>query len=119
MRFVYLGSRFTLHASSPRSVALTQLRFTCLAVASSAEDLHLQDRAHAGRTMQKAASGAAFVRDATRASEAVTDAECNAGRVDPGALGDSTEEAGLARRGLRQVLVVEVREHRVQIGPLG
>ena len=31
MRFVYLGSRFTLHASSPRSVALTQLRFACLA----------------------------------------------------------------------------------------
>jgi hypothetical protein len=50
MQFVYLDSRFTLHASSPRSVALTQLRFTCLAVASSAEDLHLQDRAHAGRT---------------------------------------------------------------------
>jgi hypothetical protein len=50
MQFVYLGSRFTLHASSPRSVTLTQLRFTCLAVASSAEDLHLQDRAHAGRT---------------------------------------------------------------------
>src|SRR5213078_4837293 len=50
MRFVYLGSRFTLRASSPRSVALAQLRFACLAVASSAEDLHLQDRAHAGRT---------------------------------------------------------------------
>ena len=60
MRFVYLGSRFTLHASSPRSVALTQLRFTCLAVASSAEDLHLQGRAHAGRTMQKARTGRAF-----------------------------------------------------------
>ena len=50
MRFVYLDSRFTLHASFPRSVTLTQLRFACLAVVSSAEDFHLQDRAHAGRT---------------------------------------------------------------------
>src|SRR3954465_5868725 len=55
MRFVYLDSRFTLHASSPRSVTLTQLRFTSLAVASSREDLHLQDRAHAGRTNRTAA----------------------------------------------------------------
>ena len=53
MRFVYLGSRFTLHASFPRSVTLTQLRFTSLAVVSSREDLHLQDRAHAGRTKKK------------------------------------------------------------------
>ena len=34
----------SLSASSPRSVALTQLRFTSLAVASSREDLHLQGR---------------------------------------------------------------------------
>jgi hypothetical protein len=53
MRFVYLDSRFTLHASFPRSVTLAQLRFTSLAVASSREDLHLQDRAHAGRTIRK------------------------------------------------------------------
>ena len=50
MRFVYLDSRFTLHASSPRSVALTQLRFACLAVASLAGDLHPEECAHAGRT---------------------------------------------------------------------
>ncbi|MDR6710412.1 hypothetical protein J2W83_000001, partial [Pseudomonas hunanensis] len=31
-------------------VALLQLRFASLAVASSREDLHLQDGAHAGRT---------------------------------------------------------------------
>ena len=48
MRFVYLDSRFTLHASSPRSVALTQLRFACLAVASLAGDLHPEECAHAG-----------------------------------------------------------------------
>src|SRR5436190_2188280 len=53
MRFVFLGSRFTLHASSPRSVALAQLRFACLAVASSAGDLHPEDRAHAGRTVPR------------------------------------------------------------------
>ena len=53
MRFVYLDSRFTLHASSPRSVALTQLRFACLAVASLAGDLHPEECAHAGRTRKK------------------------------------------------------------------
>ena len=52
MRFVYLDSRFTLHASSPRSVALTQLRFACLAVASLAGDLHPEECAHAGRTKE-------------------------------------------------------------------
>ncbi|MFA7444169.1 MAG: hypothetical protein WCZ65_12540, partial [Lysobacteraceae bacterium] len=40
----------SIHASSPRSVTLTQLRFTSLAVASSREDLHLQECARAGRT---------------------------------------------------------------------
>lgn len=55
MRFVFLDSRFTLHASFPRSVTLTQLRFTCLAVASSAGDFHPEDRAHAGRTNKKPA----------------------------------------------------------------
>jgi len=54
MRFVYLGSRFTLRASSPRSVTLTQLRFACLAVASLAGDFHPEDRAHAGRTRKSA-----------------------------------------------------------------
>ena len=40
----------SLHASSPRSVTLTQLRFASFAVVNSREDFHLQDRAHAGRT---------------------------------------------------------------------
>jgi len=35
-----IGSRFTLHASFPRSVTLTQLRFTLLTVTSSQRDLH-------------------------------------------------------------------------------
>src|SRR5690554_1135539 len=43
----------SLHASSPRSVTLTQLRFTSLAVVNSREDFHLQDRAHAGRTQKR------------------------------------------------------------------
>ena len=50
IRFLFIGSRFTLHASSPRSVTLPQLRFTSFAVASLREDLHLQECAHAGRT---------------------------------------------------------------------
>ena len=45
----------SLHASSPRSVALTQLRFTSLAVVSSRRDLHPQECAHAGRTMKTTA----------------------------------------------------------------
>ena len=55
MRFLFIGSRFTLHASFPRSVALTQLRFALLTVTSSQRDLHPQVCAHAGRTMKKAA----------------------------------------------------------------
>ena len=42
MRFLLIGSRFTLHASSPHSVALMQLRFALLAVTSSQRDLHPQ-----------------------------------------------------------------------------
>ena len=52
IRFLFIGSRFTLHASSPRSVTLPQLRFTSFAVASLREDLHLQECARAGRTKQ-------------------------------------------------------------------
>ena len=40
----------SLHASFPRFVAASQLRFTSLAVVSSREDFHLQECAHAGRT---------------------------------------------------------------------
>ena len=54
MRFLFIGSRFMLHASFPRSVALTQLRFTLLTVTSLQRDLHPQVCAHAGRTWQKA-----------------------------------------------------------------
>ena len=50
-----VGSRFTLHASSPRSVTLPQLRFTSLAVISSWRDFHPQGCAHAGRTNKKRA----------------------------------------------------------------
>ena len=54
IRFLSIGSRFTLHASSPRSVTLPQLRFTSFTVASLREDLHLQECAHAGRTRKPA-----------------------------------------------------------------
>ena len=50
-------TRFTLHASFPRAVTLTQLRFACLAVASLAGDLHPEDRAHAGRTRKRRPAG--------------------------------------------------------------
>ncbi|KWK71947.1 hypothetical protein WM16_19500 [Burkholderia ubonensis] len=50
MQFLFIGSRFTLHASSPHSVALMQLRFTSFAVTSLWRDLHPQECAHAGRT---------------------------------------------------------------------
>jgi hypothetical protein len=54
IRFLSIGSRFTLHASFPRSVALTQLRFASFAVTSLRRDLHPQECAHAGRTNKKA-----------------------------------------------------------------
>jgi hypothetical protein len=38
------------------------LRFTSLAVVSSRQDLHLQDRAHAGRTNEKGRAAAALER---------------------------------------------------------
>ncbi len=44
----------SIHASSPHSVALMQLRFTSFAVVSLRQDFHLQDCAHAGRTTKKA-----------------------------------------------------------------
>lgn len=50
MRFLFIGSRFTLRASFPHSVALMQLRFTLLTVTSLQRDLHPQVCAHAGRT---------------------------------------------------------------------
>ena len=43
----------SLHASSPHSVTLVQLRFASLAVINLREDLHLQECARAGRTMKK------------------------------------------------------------------
>ena len=42
-----------LHASFPRSVTLTQLRFALLTVTSSQRDSHPQVCAHAGRTQKK------------------------------------------------------------------
>jgi hypothetical protein len=50
MQLLFTGSRFTLYASFPRSVTLTQLRFTLLTVTSSQWDLHPQVCAHSGRT---------------------------------------------------------------------
>ena len=41
----------SLHASSPHSVTLMQLRFTSLAVINSRWDFHPQECAHAGRTI--------------------------------------------------------------------
>ena len=53
VRFLPIASRLTLNASFPRSVNLTQLRFTLLTVTSSQQDLHPQVCAHAGRTHKK------------------------------------------------------------------
>ena len=50
MRFLLIGSRFTLHASFPHSAALMQLRFTSFAMTSLWRDLRPQECAHAGRT---------------------------------------------------------------------
>jgi hypothetical protein len=60
MRFLFIGSRFTLHASFPHSVALMQLRFASFVVINLRRDLHPQVCAHAGRTMKKGAEPAPF-----------------------------------------------------------
>jgi hypothetical protein len=52
IRFLFIGSRFMLHAFFPRLVAITQLRFALLTVTSSQRDLHPQVYAHAGRTQK-------------------------------------------------------------------
>ena len=44
----------SLHASSPHSVTLMQLRFTSFAVINLRRDFHPQACAHAGRTNKKA-----------------------------------------------------------------
>ena len=54
IRFLSIGSQITIHASSPPSVALMQLRFTSFAVINLRRDLHPQECAHAGRTKAKA-----------------------------------------------------------------
>jgi len=62
--YLVLVHRLTVsfHASFPRSVTLTQLHFFSLAVVSSREDFHLQDRAHAGRTHPPCPKGQGFLR---------------------------------------------------------
>jgi len=47
----------SLHASSPHSVALMQLRFASLVVINSRWDLHPQECAHAGRTNKRPPGG--------------------------------------------------------------
>ena len=54
IRFLSIGSQLMLHASSPRSVTLSQLRFASFAVINLRRDLHPQECAHAGRTNKKA-----------------------------------------------------------------
>lgn len=50
IRFLFISPSSSLRASSPRSVALPQLRFASFTLASSREDFHLRMDAHAGRT---------------------------------------------------------------------
>ena len=57
MRFLFIGSRFTLHASFPHSVTLMQLRFTSFVVINLRRDLHPQVCAHAGRTKKNGPEG--------------------------------------------------------------
>ena len=61
MRFLFIGSRFTLHASFPHSVALMQLRFASFVVINLRRDLHPQVCAHAGRTMKNPGTRPGFM----------------------------------------------------------
>jgi hypothetical protein len=60
MRFLYIGSRFTIHASFPHSVALMQLRFASFVVINLRRDLHPQECAHAGHTKEKGKPAGGF-----------------------------------------------------------
>ena len=55
IRFLFIDSRFMLHASSPHSVALMQLRFTSFAVINLRRDFHPQACARTGAQKQKPA----------------------------------------------------------------
>lgn len=66
IRFLFIDSRFMLHASSPHSVTLMQLRFTSFAVINSRRDFHPQACAHAGRTSDKGRENPAFIVYAVR-----------------------------------------------------
>src|SRR5690606_1212329 len=59
IRFLFIGSQLTFHASFPHSVALVQLRFTSFAVINLWRDLHPQECAHAGRTKKALPMGSA------------------------------------------------------------
>src|SRR5476651_1270081 len=61
----------SIHASSPRSVTLPQLRFTSFAVVSSRRDFHPQECAHAGRTRKRSRSS--FLIRAPRLHDLVAD----------------------------------------------
>jgi hypothetical protein len=52
----------SIHASSPHSVTLMQLRFTSLVVINLREDLHLQECARAGRTKKGRVRPCLFLR---------------------------------------------------------
>ena len=54
MRFLSMGSQFTLKASFPHSVTLIPLRYTSLVATSSSQGFHPQACALAGRTTKKA-----------------------------------------------------------------
>ena len=53
IRFLFIGSQITLHASFPHSVTLMQLRFASFAVINLRRDLHPQECARAGRTRKR------------------------------------------------------------------
>ena len=56
----------SIHASSPQSVTLMQLRFTSFAVINLRWDLHPQEYAHAGRTTHKNLAVSASLRELNR-----------------------------------------------------
>ena len=60
MQFLSIGSRFTLHASSPHSVALMQLRFTSFAVVSLWRDLHRRNAPMLGANEGRCIGSALF-----------------------------------------------------------
>ena len=97
-----------LHASFPRSVTLTQLRFTSFAVINSWRDLHPQECAHAGRTAKGPPIGGPLVSGAGNRSRTYDLRITNALLYQLSYAGENADFNRKAYRGERSTLALHL-----------